>query len=114
MKPGRYLIIVIKKTPEFGQVIMFGKGGGKVEEEKDIAFRVLPITKKEAESLIKDIKFYDTLKKDNINLKLILENILRISELTKKYPNIIELDINPLIVSSEELNVIDARIILED
>ncbi len=44
---GEEIIIGIKKTQEFDHVLMFGKGGSKVEEEKDVSFRVLPLRKKD-------------------------------------------------------------------
>jgi acyl-CoA synthetase (NDP forming) len=110
---GEELIIGLKNTEEFGKAIMFGKGGGKVESEKDIAFRILPITKKEAINIISDIKFYRILKEKNANIKLIANTLMKISEFSQKYPNITEMDINPLIVTSQEAIIVDARLILE-
>ncbi len=114
MFEGEELIIGIKKTPEFGQVIMFGKGGSNVEKEKDVSFRILPINKKEASELIKDTKVYKTIIEKKLNQKKINESLIKMSNLAKKYPNLIELDINPLIVNKEQSNVIDARIIFEE
>jgi hypothetical protein len=114
MFQGEELILGVKKTPEFGQVIMFGKGGGKVEEEKDITFRVLPITKKEAGELIKDVKFYKTVEQKKLKKELIIKNLIKLSNLAKKYSNLLEIDINPFMINQKESRVIDARIIFEE
>jgi hypothetical protein len=114
MVEGEELIIGVKKTPEFNQVIMLGKGGSNVEEEKDVSFRVLPINQNDAKELIQDVKFYKIIKEKNINQKLIIQTLIKISDLIKKYPKIIELDLNPLKVTSEKLVIVDARIIFDD
>jgi len=111
---GEEAIIGLKKTPEFGLVIMFGKGGSRVEQEKDIAFRVLPITKAEANSLIKEVKFHNNLVEKNININFIRENLVKISNLAKKFPHITELDINPLMINDKQATVVDARLIIEE
>ncbi len=111
---GEEVIIGLKKAPEFGMVIMFGKGGTRVEEEKDISFRVLPIAKSEINSFIKEVKFYKTLEEKNIKIDLIKKVLLDISKLSEKYPNIVELDINPLMVSNKKAVVVDARIVFEE
>lgn len=107
---GEELILGIKETPEFGKVIMFGKGGSNVENDKDISFRIIPLKKKDVKKMIEEIKFYPTLKEKNINLRKIEENIIILSKLAKKYNKIEELDINPLIVNEKEALVVDARI----
>ncbi len=111
---GEEIIIGLKKTPEFSQVLMFGKGGSRVEEEKDIVFRILPLTNKELENMIKEINFYKILNEKQANIPAIKELLLKTSKLAKKYPGIIELDINPALVNSNEAKVVDARIIFEE
>jgi acyl-CoA synthetase (NDP forming) len=108
---GKELILGLKKTPEFDIVIMFGKGGTNVEQEKDISFRIPPIDEKEAENMLKEIKFYKNLKK--VNMKKIKQNIIKLSKLTEKFKNIQELDINPLIANKNEAIVVDSRISFE-
>lgn len=111
---GEEIIIGLKKTPEFSQVLMFGKGGSKVEEEKDVVFRVLPVTNKELDEMIKEIHFYKILNEKQVNIKSIKELLIKTNKLAKAYPKIIELDINPALISSKEAKIVDARIILED
>ena len=113
MAVGKELIIGIKKTPEFSQVIMLGKGGSNVEKEKDISFRIPPIKSKDAEEMINELQYSKILAEKNVNRKLIIQNLLKISELAQKYPNIEEMDINPLIVNKNEAIVVDARIVFD-
>ena len=61
------------------------------------------------EEMIKELKIYNLIEK-KVNFNQIEQNLLKISELSLKYPNIIELDINPLMVNSESASVVDARI----
>jgi len=112
MISGEELIIGLKKTPEFGITIMLGAGGSSVEEKKDVSFRICPIEKKDAHEMIKEIKIYNELNR-KVDVSLIEKNLLKISSLAKKHPNIRELDINPLIVNKKEAIVVDARINFE-
>jgi len=107
MIKGQELIIGLKNTPEFGHVILVGAGGSEVEELKDTSFRICPITTKDSSSMLKDLKI-------NIsNKKELSKNLLKISALTKRYPKIKELDINPLILNKLEAVVVDARIFFD-
>jgi len=106
---GEELIIGLKKTPEFNLVIMLGSGGSSVEEKKDVSFRVCPIKKEDAEEMIKGLKIYKRLN-EKVNLGLIEKNLLKISKLAEKHPDITELDINPLMIDSEKAIIVDARI----
>jgi succinyl-CoA synthetase beta subunit len=114
MALGEEIIIGLKKTPEFGLVIMFGKGGSRVEEEKDVSFRVLPASKIELKNMIKETKFYKILEEKQVNMKSIAQVLDKTAKLAKDYPNILEFDINPLIVNHEQAQVIDARIVIEE
>jgi acetate---CoA ligase (ADP-forming) len=108
---GKEYLLGIKKTREFGHVLIFGSGGTDVEEKKDVAFRVGPLERDEVKKMIKDTKIgLNLLKKDG---EVIEKNILRLSELSKRYPKISELDINPLIVRKGVGVVVDARIVWE-
>jgi len=110
---GKEFIIGVKHTPEFGKVIMFGKGGSKVEEDKDISFRVAPLQNKDIEEMINELRSFESLKKE-VNIDQIKKSLLKMSELAITNPNIDELDINPLIVNKEKAWVVDARIEIKD
>jgi acyl-CoA synthetase (NDP forming) len=115
--PGKQLIIGLIKDPSFGHVIMFGFGGIFVEVFRDISFRVCPITRKDAREMIKEIKTYKILKgvrgESPINFNQLEEVLVKISEFPKKYEEIKELDINPIMANEKEVKVVDARIIFE-
>jgi acetyltransferase len=108
---GEELILGIKNTEEFGNVIMLGKGGSNVEEEKDISFRVPPIKEKEAEKMLKELKIYNKIK-NKINNKKLIENLIQLSKLAEKQKNIKELDINPMIINKTQAIAVDARAVL--
>ncbi|MEI8364550.1 MAG: acetate--CoA ligase family protein [archaeon] len=111
---GQELIIGIKEDQVFGKVIMFGLGGIYTEIIKDVTFKVLPITEKDAEDMIskskvgkilsgaRGIKYPTT---DLIGL------LVKISNLTIK-KDIKELDLNPVIINEKGLFVVDARVLL--
>ncbi|MFH0936083.1 MAG: acetate--CoA ligase family protein [Candidatus Woesearchaeota archaeon] len=113
---GKQIIIGLKKDPTFGHVLAFGLGGIFTEILKDVSFRICPITEQDTESMIQEIKSYPILKgycDTPANIKLIKQVLFKTSELTKKYPKIKELDINPLIVTEKQATIVDARIIFD-
>ena len=111
----RFIITGLKKDPTFGHVIAFGVGGIFTEIIKDVVFRVCPISKKDAIEMIKEIKAYKILEgtrgEKPVNFYSLLRVLLALSELSKKYENIEELDINPLIVNEKNAKIVDARIV---
>ncbi|MCK4524939.1 MAG: acetate--CoA ligase family protein [Candidatus Andersenbacteria bacterium] len=102
MTRGTEIILGIKKDENFGHLIMFGMGGIQTEIIKDVSFRLLPIEKKEALRMIKEIKSfkilngYRGLPKSDIDS--IADSIIGLSNLICDHPEIKELDINPLMV----------------
>jgi len=113
---GHQLILGIKKDNVFNHVLLFGVGGIFTEVLKDISIRACPITKKDAESMINDLKAKDILygaRGKKVNLNLLKKLLVKTSQIPKKHKNILELDINPLIINEKSAYVVDARIILE-
>jgi succinyl-CoA synthetase beta subunit len=108
---GKEIIIGGKGDDVFGQVILFGGGGIFAEVLKDFSLRICPINEKDAEEMIKETKFYHTL--NDLNLKQIINSILKVNEIMIKHPEIIELDINPLIINEKNAIVADARIVMD-
>ncbi len=108
---GKEIILGIKKTPEFGHVIMFGKGGTNIEQEKDVSFRAMPIKEDEIISMINDTKFSKELLEREI--KNCISAIKKLQEIIQKNTQIIELDINPLIVNELYYLVADARYVVK-
>jgi acetate---CoA ligase (ADP-forming) len=98
-------IIGINKDPQFNHMIMFGLGGIYVEVLKDVSFRIAPITRVDAEEMIEEIKTIKLLKgvrgEKPSDIKAVIEVLLRISQLVTDFPEILEMDINPLFVKQE-------------
>ena len=113
---GTEIIIGIMKDPHFGPVIMFGLGGIFVEILKDISFRILPLEERDAEEMISEIKGYQILKgirgETPKDVKSIRDVLMKISQLVMDNPEIKEIDLNPVFLFNQGLQVVDARMIL--
>jgi len=117
VKSGTELIIGAKRDSLFGPVIMFGLGGIYVQILKDTSFCVAPISKNEAGEMIFKIKGYDLLTgfrgQKPIDIKGLKNIIIKISDLMLAFPEIQELDINPLKAESKNLITLDTKIVLK-
>jgi len=113
---GTEIIIGMMKDPQFGPVIMFGLGGIFVEILKDISFRILPLEERDAEEMISEIKGYQILKgirgETPKDVKSIRDVLMKISQLVMDNPEIKEIDLNPVFVFNQGIQVVDARMIL--
>ncbi len=107
--PGKWYLLGIKKTPEFGHAIVFGAGGIYTEQIKDTSFRITPLTKKDCISMINETNIGNKLNKKE--KKIVIDNLLKLSKLTKDFPDIQELDINPLMIYKNKGLIIDSRIV---
>ena len=116
VKGGKELIIGSKQEPGFGQVIMLGMGGIYVEVLKDVTFRLAPISNKEADDMIDSIRTKKLLEgvrgEKPADKKKLSELIQRLSALLTDFPEIKELDMNPVLVMEEGkgCKVLDVRI----
>jgi len=112
---GKQVIVGLKKDPTFGHTLLFGLGGIFVEALKDISFRVCPVTNNDIDEMIREIKGYSILSglrgEKPVNILKIKKIMIKLCKLSSKYPNIEELDINPLIVNHKDAKIVDARII---
>ena len=118
LKDGLEIIIGTKVDDQFGPVIMFGIGGVLVEVLKDVVFRVLPISRRSARHMVSEIRsaklldgFRGSRPRDR---KAIASLLLTVSEIIEAYPDIQELDLNPVLVHEEGLSIADARVILKE
>jgi acyl-CoA synthetase (NDP forming) len=107
----------MSKDPQFGPVLMFGLGGVLVEVLKDVSFRIVPVTERDAKEMIKEIKGYPILEgyrgQKPASIPALEKLIVKVSEFVEKNPQIKELDLNPIFAYSDKAVAIDARIILE-
>ncbi len=116
LSSSREVIIGTTTDKQFGPVVMFGLGGIFVEVHKDVVFRVAPITKTEACEMVNETKGVTILKGTRghkpIDFDSLYSAISNISRLAYDFPQIQELDANPVSVSSTGLYALHARIIL--
>ncbi|MCX6277810.1 MAG: acetate--CoA ligase family protein [Bacteroidetes bacterium] len=114
---GRELIIGAKAVDGVGNIIMFGLGGIFVEILKDVVFSISPVSDTEALEMITSIKAEPLIRgfrgEKGINIEKTSEIIQRISMLATDFPDIKELDLNPLFASDGNICVVDSRIIIE-
>ena len=115
-KKGQECIIGMIRNPQFGAVVMFGLGGIFVEVLKDVSFRVAPLSDLDLEEMIHEIKGYPLLggvrgqkPKDTAILRDVLR---RVAQMATDHPEILEVDINPIIVHEQGASVVDARVII--
>jgi acetate---CoA ligase (ADP-forming) subunit beta len=111
------VIVGAIKDPQFGQTLMFGLGGIFVEVLKDVNFRIAPITSEEARDMITQLKAYPLLKgfrnTPPADINALVEILCSTSRLIMDYPEIKELDLNPVVAYQKGAKTVDARIILE-
>jgi acetate---CoA ligase (ADP-forming) len=109
-------IIGVSEDPQFGPMVMFGLGGIYVEVLKDVSFRIAPVSNHAANEMIKEIRAIKLLEgargENPSDVDSIIEIIQRVSQLVTDFPEIIEMDINPLFVKKQGEGSIagDARI----
>jgi acetyltransferase len=117
--PGKEVILGSSRDPSFGSLLMFGLGGIYVETLKDVSFRIAPLSLSEVDSMIREIRSYPILKgvrgEEPSDLIAVKEALLRLSQLVTDFPEILEMDINPLMVlaAGKGAVVIDSRLTIE-
>jgi acyl-CoA synthetase (NDP forming) len=115
---GQELILGGRQDPNFGPVVLIGLGGVFVEVFEEVALRVAPITHKEAEEMIDELRGAPILKGARghkpSDIAAVSDALLRLSQLLIDFPEIRELDINPLRVFQENngCRALDARIMI--
>ena len=110
------VILGVAEDPKFGPILMFGMGGRYVEILHDVAFGVLPITDVDAQEMVRSIRSYPILEgvrgEAAVDIAFIEEMILRLAQLVHDVDGIAELDMNPVIVTTDRAGcrVVDVRI----
>ncbi|MCD6288990.1 MAG: acetate--CoA ligase [Anaerolineae bacterium] len=115
---GREVILGMSRDPQFGPLMLFGLGGIYVEVLKDVSFRVAPIGRREAMEMMQEIRSYPLLKgtrgEEPADLEAVADTILRLSQLVIDFPEIVEMDVNPLVVFNQGKGALalDIRLVL--
>ena len=111
------MIVGVVQDEHFGPVLACGAGGTATELLKDVAVRITPITRAEAEAMVRSLKTFPLLDgyrgAPKGDVPELIDVLLRVSALVEDHPQIAEMDLNPLIVVTEGVVVVDARIRLE-
>ncbi len=115
MASGKEVIVGMKRDATFGPVILFGLGGIFTEALKDTSMRVAPVTRGMALKMIHEIHGFNLLNglrgEQPVDFDKLAGLIVAISELSIANPNIEEIDLNPVMVRPDGLDVVDARVI---
>ena len=117
--PGTEVIMGLNRYPIFGPLLMFGSGGIFVEVFQDVAFRLAPIGRNEARRMVREIKGYKLLQgfrgKPKGDIESVEKCLVALSNMAMNHPEIVELDINPLLVHAEgkAATAADCRMILK-
>ena len=116
--PGQEVIIGVTKDLQFGHAVMFGLGGIMVEVMKDVSFRIVPLSGKDAAEMISEIRGARALKgvrgRKPADVAAVRDLLVRVSDLVARLPGIEEMDLNPVIVHEKGLVVADARVVLAE
>jgi acetyltransferase len=115
---AREVIIGLARDPQFGPLLMFGLGGIYVEVLKDVAFRIAPISRDDALQMMHEVKSFPLLTgargEQPSDTDAIVDALLRCSQLVTDFPDILEMDLNPLLVKTRGRGayVADARMVI--
>jgi acyl-CoA synthetase (NDP forming) len=113
---GQEVIIGGLRDPQFGPLLMFGLGGIFVEILRDVAYRLAPASRAELEAMVREVKGYPLLTgargREPVNLPALIQTLQAAAWLLADFPEIIELDLNPVLVGPESAIVADGRAVL--
>ena len=118
VKGGKEILLGMNRDPQFGPLLVFGLGGIYVEVLKDVTFRVAPIDRRQAREMLSEIRGFPLLRgvrgEPPSDMDAIVDVLLRLSQLVTDFPEIVEIDINPLMVFEQGKGAlgIDMRLIL--
>jgi acetyltransferase len=116
MVSGKEVIIGMKRDATFGPTILFGLGGIFTEALKDTSLRIAPVSKEVALEMIHEIRGINILTglrgEASVNLEKIAEIIIKLSKLAIDHSEIKEIDLNPVIVNSDEAFIVDGRMMI--
>jgi acetyl coenzyme A synthetase (ADP forming)-like protein len=116
IKGGQEVIVGAMTDPSFGKLVAFGMGGVLVEVLKDVTFRLAPATREDAASMLDGIQAAEMLRgvrgSKPVNREALQDIIVRVSQLVSDFPEISELDLNPVFASETGAIAADVRIVL--
>lgn len=118
LPPGQEVIVGAVTDPTFGKVVAFGLGGVLVEVLRDVTFRLAPVSADEAESMLDSIGAAEVLRgvrgAPAVDRRALSEQIRRVSRLVSDFPEIAEVDLNPVVATPDGAVAADVRVILAE
>ena len=116
LKGGQEVMVGAVTDPSFGKMIAFGLGGILVEVMKDITFRMTPVGKKDALSMLDSVGAAEVLRgvrgAKGVNRAALADIITKVSKLVKDFPEIQEVDLNPIFATEKGARAVDVRIVI--
>ena len=113
---GQEVMVGAVTDPSFGKMIAFGLGGVLVEVMKDITFRLAPVGKKEALSMLDSVSAAEVLRgvrgQKSVDRAAVADLICRVSKLVNDFPEIQEIDLNPIFATDKGAKAVDVRIVI--
>lgn len=116
---GMEVLVGMNRDSQFGPLVTFGLGGILVEALKDVTFRIAPFGRQDAEEMLEEIRAHSLLRgvrgRPPADREALIETLLRIGQLVTDFPEIVEMDINPLMVyeSGRGAIALDMRLVLK-
>lgn len=114
---GRELIVGARRDPVFGTVLLVGAGGTTAELIRDLALELPPLSERLARRMVESLQSWPLLQgyrgRPGVNMNRLIEVLMRFSYLVADYPEITELEVNPLLVTKEDAIALDARIVID-
>ncbi|MGN6732142.1 MAG: acetate--CoA ligase family protein [Candidatus Binatia bacterium] len=118
LKGGQEVMVGAVTDPSFGKLIAFGLGGILVEVIKDITFRLAPVGKKDAMSMLDSVGASEVLRgvrgQKGVDRAALADIICKVSKLVNDFPEIHEVDLNPIFATEKGAHAVDVRIVLGD
>jgi acetyl coenzyme A synthetase (ADP forming)-like protein len=114
---GQEVLVGAIKDPSFGPVVTFGLGGILVEVLRDVTFRLAPTSAEDAADMVESIKTAEVLHgvrgRPGVDRKALADIIQAVSELVTDFPEITEVDLNPVLATENGATAVDARFIVD-
>ncbi|MEM2047751.1 MAG: acetate--CoA ligase family protein, partial [Candidatus Jordarchaeales archaeon] len=117
IEQGKEFIVGMTRDLTWGPMLAFGLGGIYVNLVEDVSFRIVPVTRSEAFQMVTETKAYRLIQgfrgEPPLDLEAILDVILRISQLSMDFPEINEIDVNPLFAYPKGCVALDVKITIK-
>ncbi|QEG40037.1 bifunctional acetate--CoA ligase family protein/GNAT family N-acetyltransferase [Roseimaritima ulvae] len=114
---GHELIIGAKRDPVFGTVLLVGAGGTNAELFRDHALELPPLSEPQARRILQSLQSWPLLEgyrgRPGVDIDRLVKVLMRLSYLVADCPEIVELDVNPLLATADDVIALDARIVLD-